>query len=566
MLGVIGGLLAIYLVVIGVVERFEPRPFITGVSGLGLLAPLLGILLVSYQSGRTPRSWHDPAAGRARVVIPPIVTGAIAGLVIAALVLLEESLNVRFVFPNLTPRSVDIITLRSEFPLAIAVAIVLGTAVGALAAVLHVIPNGVRRALLIAAGVVVLLSLVEPLLRVVLLQLGQPAIAGFFYRGGGLTQAAAVSAFVVSGALALAMEYRGDQAQRVVQRMPANQRLGARALLIAVAGAVLLFLPAIVGPFLSEVVVIVGLYLLMGLGLNIVVGYAGLLDLGYVAFFAVGAYAAAILTSPVSALGWEMSLWLALPLVMLVAAITGIAIGAPVLRLRGDYLAIVTLGFGEIVRFLLLSDWLRPFFGGAQGILQVPAPDLFGIRFFGPQQLYYPVLLSVIIGGVVAWSLANSRVGRAWNAMREDEDVAEATGINTTRYKLLAFAIGAVYGCLAGAFLAVRLGSVFPHQLDILVSITVLALIILGGMGSIRGVIVGALVLVGLPELLREFGEYRLLIYGAVLVAMMLLRPEGLLPSATRRRELHEEEPEELQYLREAGGETGGPGITGASA
>jgi branched-chain amino acid transport system permease protein len=141
--------------------------------------------------------------------------------------------------------------------------------------------------------------------------------------------------------------------------------------------------------------------------------------------------------------------------------------------------------------------------------------------------------------------------------MREDEDVAEATGINTTRYKLLAFAFGAVFGCVAGAFFSIKIGSVFPHRLDILVSITVLSLIILGGMGSIRGVIVGALVLVGLPELLREFGEYRLLIYGFVLVTMMLLRPEGLLPSATRKRELHEEETPEEQYKQQAGGDIG---------
>jgi branched-chain amino acid transport system permease protein len=239
--------------------------------------------------------------------------------------------------------------------------------------------------------------------------------------------------------------------------------------------------------------------------------------------------------------------------------LSGLILGWPTLRLRGDYLAIVTLGIGEIVRIMLLSDALRPWTGGAQGILQVPPPSLLEIDFFRPQNLYYPILAFAVLGGFVAWSLANSRIGRAWNAMREDEDVAAATGINVVNYKLLAFALGAVFGCIAGAFLAVKLGSIFPHNLNILVSITVLSLIILGGMGSIPGVIVGAFVLVGLPELLREFGEYRLLIYGAVLITMMLLRPEGLIPSAQRRRELHEAESDEEQWQHQVGAQAGAP-------
>jgi branched-chain amino acid transport system permease protein len=274
-----------------------------------------------------------------------------------------------------------------------------------------------------------------------------------------------------------------------------------------------------------------------------------------VAFFAIGAYSVAILTSPASVLGWELSFWLALPIVMLIAAGSGLIIGAPVLRLRGDYLAIVTLGIGEIVRILLLSDALRPWTGGAQGILQIPPPALGDLNFFSPQVLYYPILAFCVLAAFFANRLSRSRAGRAWNAMREDEDVAAATGVNNTTAKLLAFALGAVFGCVAGAFFAVKIGSVFPQGLDLLVSITVLSIIILGGMGSIPGVIVGAFVLVGLPELLREFAEYRLLVYGAVLVGMMLWRPEGLIPSAQRQRELHEEvEDEQL-----SGGLSGGP-------
>jgi len=573
-MGFIGGVVTIYLAVIGVVERFQPRALIIDVIGLGLAVPLIAMLVVYYQSGRTPRSWPPHHVDRRRLALMPVLSGVVGGIALVALVVVRSLDPIGFL-PNLTERTIDILTLNAELPVSAAVVFAFSAGLGVVAAVLHLLDQRVRRVLLVAGLVVVVLSLTEPLLRVVLLQLAVTLglspladLASFMYQSGGhgLTPPAAIISFVGALVVAAAAVLRGGAARARIAALPAGRQTGIQMGAIVVVALVLLLLPAIVGTFLSEVVGTVGLFLLMGLGLNIVVGYAGLLDLGYVAFFAVGAYAAALLTSPVSSLGLGLSLWVALPIVMLVAAIAGIAIGAPVLRLRGDYLAIVTLGFGEIVRILLLSDWLRPFFGGAQGVLQIPPPDLLGIRFFGPQQLYYPILISVIIGAVVAWSLANSRVGRAWNAMREDEDVAEATGINTTRYKLLAFAIGAVYGCIAGSFLAVKLGSVFPHNLNILVSITVLALIILGGMGSIRGVIVGAVVLVGLPELLREFGEYRLLIYGAVLVAMMVLRPEGLLPSATRKRELHEEEPEETQYLHQAGGDTGGPGIKGAPA
>jgi branched-chain amino acid transport system permease protein len=403
----------------------------------------------------------------------------------------------------------------------------------------------------------------EPFLRVVLLQLELPAIAHWLYEAGGLTLQGAIVTFIVVLAVRLAAEFRGNAVRERVDAMPAGQRRSLQIGALVAGLVILVLLPQIIGSFLSEVVGTVGLYVLMGLGLNIVVGYAGLLDLGYVAFFAIGAYATAILTSPVSALGSELAFWVAIPIVMLIAAVSGLIIGAPVLRLRGDYLAIVTLGIGEIVRILLLSDALRPWTGGAQGILQIPPPQLLDIEFFRPQNLYYPILAFAIAGTFVALSLANSRVGRAWNAMREDEDVAAATGINVTNYKLLAFSLGAVFGCIAGAFLAVKLGSIFPHNLNILVSITVLSLIILGGMGSIPGVIVGAFVLVGLPELLREFAEYRLLIYGAVLVMMMLWRPEGLIPSAQRRRELHESEDDEEQWDERVGAGTPPPVVEG---
>jgi branched-chain amino acid transport system permease protein len=366
-----------------------------------------------------------------------------------------------------------------------------------------------------------------------------------------------------------------------------------RALMGVIAGGVglTLILPWIAGRFVSDVMGTVGLYVLLGLGLNIVVGYAGLLDLGYVAFFAVGAYSAALMTStrsplvlgteqfqrsagggvPAAPSGWipGPDFWVAIPIVVVIAVIVGILIGAPVLRLRGDYLAIVTLGFGEIIRTLVLSDWLRPFLGGAQGITSIPAPPIAGLDVSderSPQVLYYVILVFVLIAALISARLKESRVGRAWAAMREDEQVAEAMGISVVKYKLLAFGIGAGIACLGGAFFAVKLTSIFPHSFGLLVSINALAVIILGGMGSIPGVIVGSLVLVGLPEFLREFGEYRLLFYGAILVAIMILKPEGLIPEVRRRRELHERELEEEQFeVRTGDEESPAPVITTAS-
>jgi branched-chain amino acid transport system permease protein len=303
-----------------------------------------------------------------------------------------------------------------------------------------------------------------------------------------------------------------------------------------------LLLPQILGIFFSDILDNVGIYILMGLGLNIVVGFAGLLDLGYVAFYAIGAYTIALLTSP--ELGFaSLSFWQALPVALLVAVLAGVILGLPVLRLRGDYLAIVTLGFGEIIRLLVLSDWLRPWLGGAQGVQRIAQPTIGSFVFNTQQSLYYLILVFIAIAGFVAWRLKDSHVGRSWMALREDEDVAQAMGINTVLTKLLAFGTGAFFSGLAGTMFVAKLGSSYPTSFNFFVSINVLALIIVGGIGSIPGVFVGALVLLGAPDVLREFTDYRFLFYGAVLVAMMLFRPEGLWPEARRKLELHEETP-----------------------
>jgi branched-chain amino acid transport system permease protein len=289
----------------------------------------------------------------------------------------------------------------------------------------------------------------------------------------------------------------------------------------------------------------------MALGLNVVVGYAGLLDLGYVAFFAVGAYATGVLTSPISPT-WDpmLSWWQAFPIVLALAALAGLFVGTPVLRMRGDYLAIVTLGFGEIVRLLLLSDWLSPYFGGAQGIRNIPGIPIFGqeVNVTTPVLMVYMVMAFVALAAFISWRLEHSRIGRAWAAMREDEDVAEAVGVDTVKAKLTAFITGAVIASFAGALFAAKVGSVFTNSFEILVSIVILVIVIVGGMGNIVGVLVGAVVLIGVlggpnqPGLLQELGEYKLLFYGALLVFMMLKRPEGLLPSRRRQQELHQDE------------------------
>jgi branched-chain amino acid transport system permease protein len=232
--------------------------------------------------------------------------------------------------------------------------------------------------------------------------------------------------------------------------------------------------------------------------------------------------------------------WVTVPIGILLAAFAGIVLGIPVLRLRGDYLAIVTLGFGQIIAVLLHSDELTAFTGGPRGVAAVGGPSLFGISLGTPEGFVYLILLAVILVIFVTIRLRNSRVGRAWEAIREDETVARAMGINTWSHKLLAFAIGASFAGLGGVIFASRNQFTGPEDYNLMVSFNVLASVIVGGMGSIPGVIGGAFTLKGLPEVLRELENYRVLAFGALLVVMMLIRPEGLLPTSRRKMEIKE--------------------------
>lgn len=272
------------------------------------------------------------------------------------------------------------------------------------------------------------------------------------------------------------------------------------------------------------------MYVVLGLGLNIVVGVAGLLDLGYVAFYAVGAYSYALLN-----FHFNMGFWAVLPIGGLFAAFLGILLGFPVLRLRGDYLAIVTLGFGEIIR-LILENW-NDFSQGPSGIANIPRPGFFGMDMSfasGITYMYYIVVGLVVITIFVVNRLQNSRLGRAWLALREDEIACQAMGIDKTKTKLIAFSLGAFWAGLVGVIFAAKTTFVNPASFTFLESAIILSIVVLGGMGSIVGVIFGALILILMPEYLRALSEYRMLAFGGILVIMMIFKPDGIISNVRR--------------------------------
>ncbi|WP_370948492.1 branched-chain amino acid ABC transporter permease [Amycolatopsis sp. cg5] len=334
---------------------------------------------------------------------------------------------------------------------------------------------------------------------------------------------------------------------------PQWQRYGVYIALLVFA----LILPApAIGQFMSPdadwtgvLVYPVGTYILLAVGLNIVVGHAGMLDLGFVAFFAIGAYTFAYFGTKH---GW--SFWGTLVVGIFLAALSGVILGAPTLRLRGDYLAIVTLGFGEIVRITANNT---DEIGGARGITNIPHPEpVFGMEFILDAAPYYYLMVGAITLVIIfSVRLHRSRVGRAWAAIREDEDAAELMGVPTFKFKLLAFAIGAMIGGFAGGIHASRAVFIQPETFPFILSATILAAVVLGGAGNLPGVIFGAFVIGWLPERFRFLSEYRILAFGAVLVLMMALRPEGLLPSRQRKAELREG----TGGMGAMGGEVAGP-------
>ena len=620
--GLLAGTIAVFISAIGMVETFNERLIVDPILSLGYAALLWIPVLFGYRVSKRValEGMEAPKVGAGNVIAGALL-GATGGAIVGAFVLLVDAVNVRSTLINVTPAMIDLLAFGASVVVGALLLVVVGGALGALGGSFHLINPRVRSSVLTGVSWMVLFAFTELVFGDIFGTNGLDWLwldRLMYGSGRGLTIGAAGVVFLAAVLVSLRFKGRVRGTVARFQALPENKRrsrglyLGAGML---VAGLVL---PSVFGSYLNEVLASVGLFMLMGIGLNVVVGFAGLLDLGYVAFFAVGAYTTAVLTSPLSPnVAPQMAFFEALPFVLLMAAIAGLIVGTPVIRMRGDYLAIVTLAFGEIARLIFQADWLSGTFGGAQGILQIGKGSIhtlfgyvvvaigvvgliigflrwregrrldreggaahlpgnstpgmgitimagsagaiaFGLLFpsfatwtvtgIDSEAVFRMVLMFVAIAGYVSWRLQESRVGRAWMAMREDEQVAESMGINVVTAKLLAFVIGAMLASLGGALFAVKIGTIFPSSFKIVQSIIILVIVIVGGMGSLRGVAIGALVLIGIlggptqTGLLREFQEYKLLLYGAILVYMMLQRPEGLLPSSRRTRELHQEE------------------------
>ena len=547
-IGLIGGLVGILIALVGMVETFDQRDIVAGVITMGRTLLLLAVLFTAYFAAANSMEGNNQLG---------IAAGAIAGLIfsfmLSLLAVAIENLNLRPIFVNASPQLVRILTYGQGIPGGLIFLLLSGVILGAIGGVIYLLPARIRRAVTLGLALVAFLGLMQEIIQVTLrsVPILDFGLRWMFGRGteNGLSLAGAIVVFILVAGGNLLWQENSSKLQSRFSKLPANRQKSLRRLTYGLIILIVLYLPAILGLYLTEVVNATGLMILMGLGLNIVVGFAGLLDLGYVAFYAIGAYTVGVLTNLSGELTWAvgMNFWLALPIAVALAVFAGILLGIPVLNMRGDYLAIVTLGFGEIIRIMALSDFLKPTIGGSQGIVNIPPPRFIEALINSPQTLYYVIVAGCLLALFIGQRLRDSRLGRSWKAMREDEDVAQAMGINLVATKLLAFATGAAFSGLSGSILAIKLGTIYPHSFALLISINVLALIIVGGMGSIPGVFVGALLLVGLPELLREFAEYRLWIYGALLVVMMQVRPEGFWPEATHKRELHEKIPDVVQ-------------------
>ncbi len=534
--GLISGLICLLVMLVGLVESFGETYIISGLITLGDIILLTPVVLMTFMSLR-----NSSKLPRSNLAGISAIIGLISGFIISLLVLLGQAVDLRPMFVNASPALFEMVMRGVPLPLGALVPLLTCSVAALVTLGIYLIPSRPRAAVIQGLlWVVILGTLRDQILIIDILKI-QPfsfVLKKFVFAISGLRPLGAVLVFAIVTGLMYYLSGRKKDPSVIKSPIVVKRN---RIILIIILGALLLSLPWLLGIFYSEILDTTGLFILMGLGLNIVVGFAGLLDLGYVAFYAIGAYTMGVLTSPGHGL-FHLSFWQALPIALFAAWLAGIILGLPVLRMRGDYLAIVTLGFGEIVRLLVLSDWLKDILGGTQGIQSIPPPIIGAWKLNSLPLLYYLILISIIIVGFIAWRLKDSHLGRSWMAIREDEDVAQAMGINLVMTKLLAFSTGALFAGLAGTLGATKLTSVYPHSMTFIISINVLAVIIIGGMGSIPGVFVGALVMVGLPNLLTEFQEYRYWFYGLALVGMMLFRPEGLWPEARRKLELHEAE------------------------
>ena len=549
----IGALSSAFIALAGMPVGLDGRSIIQPVLSMGFLsllwvpfvmATLAGSEVVLEGMTARTRDSKDLLAGGL------IGLGSAGGLVL--LMVLIQNFNLRDPLVNWSPQLLTLLSFNRSLGVGALLWLLLGLILGVLGAAMHVLPKKLCSRSRTVVLSVLSVSVLETFLTDLLEGFGLEVLTDFvYYKRGGLEVGGALLVAALALLIPLLVGTRIKDVKKQVVDLPAEERKRVNLILLGVSAALLLVLPFFLGKIANELLANVGLFVLLALGLNVVVGLAGILDLGYVAFFAVGGYTTAVLTSPNSP-GFSPELpWpIALIVVVVITGMVGLFIGAPVIRMRGDYLAIVTLGFGEIIRLLFLSDWLSGWFGGAQGITNIPGVEvgIGTVKGTDPRSVFLLVLVFCAIAIYVSWRLENSRLGRAWMAIREDEDVAEAMGVNTTNTKLMAFVVGAVLASFSGAIFSAKVGSIFPTSFLMLVSIIILVVVIVGGMGNIAGVIVGALVLIGVlggpkqPGLLQEFSQFKLLIYGALLVWMMLKRPEGLVPNVRRTRELHQEE------------------------
>jgi branched-chain amino acid transport system permease protein len=567
-MGAAAGVVTIFLALVGLIGGFTDVYLIGDqivFAGLMLVLPAFVAGLVAAAPRIEGGERHEMRLSEA--VIAAAVAGAAAGMAFALAVVLADWIGaerVRAVFLNVSPQLMGFVTFGQAIGPGAVLIVAISTLAGIMGGVLRVAPPPVRRPVTAAVLVTLVFGFLQRVIPIALDQLDLERDWLYSREFDGLTWIGAIVVGAVTAGISVLNARFRDRLRGSFARVggPGGPAISPVRLVAGLAAlALLLVAPLLLGSVISDVLGTVMVFALLGIGLNIVVGYAGLLDLGYVFFFALGAYSLALLTGatlnaygipPEPAISGSLNFYLAIPIVMVIAAAAGVLVGAPVLRLRGDYLALVTLGLGEMVTVLVASPWFVPLVGGPSGMRGITDAAIGGVAFRDPQRFYYLALAFVGLAAFISWRLATSRIGRAWTAMREDEQTADAMGISTTRFKLLAFAIGGAIGSLGGALFAVKIGSLTPASFQVLVSIQVLGLVILGGMGSIPGVIVGALVLVGLPGLLREFEEYRFLAYGAAVVAVMVLRPQGLVPNVRRSRELLAEERAQDEWAKAA--------------
>lgn len=591
-LGLLSGVFILYTGAVGMIAAFHEREVVKDVISLGqvllLLAPFLASFTVANRLGRSGQGQFfllaDGAVVGLLTALPTVIlllfnsdeyrflltltlrlipfvaatifawqmyrngrdTQLIIGswLAIAVLIgivsfsfalIFEIKGDLRSVLVNINRDWVEVVTFDNRRELFTGIVTLTSASVisGVVGGILYLIPPIPRRALLYGFGVTLLVGAFGETVRLILQEnLDRDTMREIFQRDT-LRRDPALMLLIVSIVVGYLWAKFGQQVRTGFANIEPSQRRVVNGVGLLVFAAILLALPWLIGRTLSDVAVTIGIFVLMGLGLNIAIGLAGLLDLGYVTNYAVGAYILAVLTSigPLGRLDGVFTFWMVIPVALLAAMFAGFVFAVPVLRMRGDYLAIATLGFGEIIGKLAISDWLKPLIGGAQGVQAIPKPIFLGTELKNPEQLYYIVLVASLVTLFVSVRLNNSRTGRQWMAIREDEDVATAMGIDTARAKLLAFTLSAATGGVAGAIFAAKVGTVFPNSFTVFISINVLSLIIVGGIASNPGIVVGAIVLIGMPELLREFSNFRFLMYGALLVLMMIKRPQGFIPS-----------------------------------